>query len=291
MNLKVYKTDFFFFFYQQNLCEYEGDFCSEETFLTRAGTGEPTGRGRGPGITQPGVKTRSSQNRRSRPLPQHRLQGEPVARGGSNRYSGAGGGSPGMWGSRAHPGARSQRRAVGPERPSPPPRRRPPGPAGKPRAKFAQSSGAALEAPAAVSPGPRGCASPEGLWTLRQPGAHGPRTMSPPGRAASGGASGRGRQRHRLTAPRGRGHTHTPPAPPPLGPRPVPGPPCLSPPPSQTSPSPSLPGSPAPAPARGCAGRGRSETRRSTAGAAAQYGESRLPQWSSGNTTGAAQYS
>lgn len=52
--------------------------------------------------------------------------------------------------------------------------------------------------------------------------------MSPPGRAASGGANGRGRRRHRLTAPRGRGHTHThtPPAPPPLGPRPVPGAPA-----------------------------------------------------------------
>lgn len=49
--------------------------------------------------------------------------------------------------------------------------------------------------------------------------------------------------------------------------------------------------SPAPAPTRGSARRGRSETRAQAAGAAAQYGEPRLPQWSSGNTTGAAQYS
>ncbi|CAN0571403.1 unnamed protein product [Rangifer tarandus platyrhynchus] len=49
--------------------------------------------------------------------------------------------------------------------------------------------------------------------------------------------------------------------------------------------------SPAPAPTRGSAGRVRSETRAQAAGAAAQYGEPRLPQWSSGNTTGAAQYS
>lgn len=42
------------------------------------------------------------------------------------------------------------------------------------------------------------------------------------------------------------------------------------------------------------AGRGRSETQvqaAAAAGAAAQYGEPGLPQWSSGTTTGAAQYS
>lgn len=181
------------------------------------------------------------------------------------------------------------RRVVRPGRPSPPPRRRPPGPAGKPRGKFDYCSGAALEAPTAESRGWRGCASSEGLRTPRQPGALGPRTMSPPGRAASSRASGRGRRRHRLTAPRGRGHTHTP-SPAAARAAARPGSPSHSPPPLHPSPS-RLPGSPAPAPARGCAGHSRSETRGSTAGAAAQYGEPRLPQWSSGNTTGAAQYS
>lgn len=129
------------------------------------------------------------------------------------------------------------RRVVCPGRPSPPPRRRPPGPAGKPRGKFAYGSGAALEARAAVRRGWSGRTSPEGLRTPRQPGAHGPRTMSPPGRAASGRASGRGRRRHRLTAPRGRGHTHPQPRRR-SGRSPSWTPPCHSPPPSHTSPIP-----------------------------------------------------
>lgn len=58
-----------------------------------------------------------------------------------------------MWGregSLAHPTTGTEgRRAVGLGRPAPPPRRGPPGPAGKPGGKFVYHSGAAREAPAA----------------------------------------------------------------------------------------------------------------------------------------------
>nr|XP_044613812.1 basic proline-rich protein-like [Equus asinus] len=105
---------------------------------------------------------------------------------------------------------------------------------------------------------------------------------------------GRGRRRHLPSHPRG----HTPP--------PLPGPRAAvsRPPPPRRAPRPAAP-APAPAasppapltgscPSPGRLGPRRSETRgqgAAAAGAAAQYGEPRLPQWSSGNTTGVAQYS
>lgn len=224
MNLKVRKTEFFFFFNQQYLCEYEDDFCSREMILTRTGAGESIGN-QGFRHKRPGFKTRSCQNRPSRPLPQRHLGGEPTALRGSNRYSGAGSGSPGMWGRERVPGPPRSRvpKAGGSSTPGAQPRphgEELPVPRGSPGGSSRVTPEPPVRPPAAVSRRRRRCAPREGLPTPRQPGAHGSRTMSPPGRDASGRAGERASERatggggaitSRLLA--ARGHTHTPPSP------------------------------------------------------------------------------
>lgn len=150
---------FIFFFNQQYLriCDYEADFCSREMILTtKTRAGESTGKSRISAQTSR-VQKREAARKTDRVAssPNAASGAEPAAPEGSNRYSGAGGGSPGMWGRERVPsppdpryrrkeGCRPQAR-----RPAPPPRRGPPGPAGKPGGKFANHSGAAREAPAA----------------------------------------------------------------------------------------------------------------------------------------------
>lgn len=217
MNLKVCKTEFFF--YQQYLCEYEEDFCSREMILTtRTGAGESTGN-QGFRHKGPGFKTRSCQNRPSAaPSPNATSGVSPRLSEAATGYSGAGSGSPGMWGRERVPGPpRSRvRKAGGSSTLGAPPRPHGedlPVPRGSPGGSSRVTPEPPVRPPAAVSRRRRRRAPREGLPTPCQRGAHGSRTMSPAGRAASGRASGR----PGAAAPSPHGssrpadtHTHTP---------------------------------------------------------------------------------